>query len=151
MLRKLSTVVVVFAVVQAIWADAAQAQVLRASPGVDAIPRVYLISSGERSAALVATPAGVALDIEIEVLVQTDSNSDGNANIAVIQKDTPTILTEVWSDSPLRVGDRIMDFEEVGADHDTGETYYWVYVQEPNQYLFVDLGPADLCVGRAEV
>ncbi len=146
MLRKLSSVVVVFTVVQALWADAAQAQVLRASPGIDAIPRVYLISSGERSAALVATPDGVTLDIDNEVLVRIGSDSDGNANIAVIQKDTSPIDAEVWSDSPLHVGDRLVDFEEIGTDEDTGESFYWVYVQEPNHYLFVDLAHSTIMV-----
>ena len=62
-------------------------------------------------------------------LLKAIANHGGSAEAVIVQQGGPAVHTTLWSDLPLRAGDRIVDFEELWTDDDTGETYYFAYVE----------------------
>ncbi len=88
-----------------------------------------LLSPGTGAPTLIAAPSGVTLDLEGEAIIKGDSDADGSAEAVIVQQGGPAVHTTLWSDLPLQAGDRICDFEELWTDDDTGETYYFAYVE----------------------
>ncbi len=87
-----------------------------------------VIAAGAGGPSVVATPGGVTLSTDVEAIVKGDGDEDGNADIVCVGIG-PAVHTTLWSDLPLLAGDRICDFEKLWTDDDTGETYYFAYVE----------------------
>ncbi len=94
--------------------------------------RIYsgeVFTPGAGTAAFIAAPEGVTLSTDGEAIVKGDGDEDGSAEAVIVRQGGPAVHTTLWSDLPLLAGDRICDFEELWTDDDTGETYYFAYVE----------------------
>ena len=79
--------------------------------------------------ALVTTPPGITLDEGHEVVVGAGTDEDGIADAVCVKKGEKSLKTEIISDIPLELGDRLTDFLEFDFDPDTGETTYAAWLE----------------------